>query len=104
MKKTLLSTALALSLCAWLGADTKEGGGTTDPTDPPVTSTAKQMLTVDGAKTTLYPASSKYSLKAAALIEAVEDLNAKSATLSELDALLETYDIELTTLESEVAP
>ncbi len=98
MKKTLLSTTLALSLCAWLGADTKPE----QPDPPPSTSGVKQMMTVDGAKATLYPASTKFSLKAAALIEAVEDLNSKSATLTELDALLDDYDEELTTLESEV--
>ncbi len=104
MKKTLLSATLALSLCAWLGADTKEGGGTTDPTDPPATSSAKQMLTIDGEKTTIYPGLKDYSPeKVKGFIEALGDLHEKTATLDEVNAKLEELGIQIEILDAQEA-
>ncbi len=92
----LTAVAAATFLAAWLSADTKPP---VDPPDP--VQGARRMMTVDGAKTTLFPAS-PYTLKAKALRLAVESLEARGADLETIANLLGLYDAEISALESEV--
>lgn len=96
-RSCLLTLAFAFGLCAWLGADTK-------PTPPTPEAGAKRMMTVDGAKQTLYPKAAQYELNAAALKAALERLNQSEADASAIVTLLDTLEEKVGTLESEVTP
>lgn len=94
-RSCLLTLAFALGLCAWLGADAKP---------PKPEAGAKRMMTVDGAKQTLYPKAAQYELNAASLKAALERLNQSEADASALGTLLDTLEEKVGTLESEVTP
>ena len=92
-----LSALFALGLCAWLGADTK-------PTDPQPPSATKQMITVNGGMTEIYPTTltAKHSLKAFSLRCATEKLKAKEPDLDTCAEALQRYDAALQSIEAEV--
>lgn len=94
-RSCLLTLALALGLCAWLGADTKP---------PKPEAGTKRMMTIDGAKQTLYPKAAQYTLNAAALKAALERLNQSEADAAALGTLLGALEEKVGTLEGEVTP
>lgn len=96
-RSCLLTIAFALGLCAWLGADTK-------PTDPQPPSATKQMITVNGGMTEIYPTTltAKHSLKAFSLRCATERLKAKAPDLDTCAEALQRYDAALQAIEAEV--
>lgn len=99
MKRScLLAPALVLGLCLWLRADTK---GDPDPEPDP---TETQMLTVDGAFETLYPALPSVGLMAKALRLATENLDAAELTVDELLDLIEAYTNAVHQIEIELDP
>lgn len=96
-RSCLLTLAFALGLCAWLGADTK-------PTDPNPPSATKQMITLNGRMTEIYPTklAAKHSFKALDLRLATEQLKAKEPDLDTTAAALLRYDSALQAIEAEV--
>lgn len=96
-RSCLLTLAFALALCTWLGADTK-------PTDPNPPSATKQMITLNGRMTEIYPATlaAKHSFKALDLRLATEKLKAKEPDLDTCAEALQRYDAALQAIEAEV--
>lgn len=92
-RSLIVTFAVALGLCLWLRADTK-------PPKPETTET--QMMTVDGAFTTLFPELPNVGLMAKDLRLSIEDLDAAEEDIEGLYLLWESLDTRLDTIEGEL--
>lgn len=92
-RSLIVTIAIALGLCLWLRADTK-------PPKPEQTET--QMMTVDGAFTTLFPELPNVGLMAKDLRLSVEDLDTAEENVEGLYLLWQSLDTRVDAIESEL--